>query len=54
MRWLVFAIFAVTFVSSLLWIDAKERKFTAPQQTLLAAATMIGWAIVLLLGYLVV
>jgi hypothetical protein len=52
MKWLVLAFFAVAFVSSLLWIDSSERRFTPSQQTIVAAVAMTGWAIVLFLGYL--
>ena len=52
MKWLVLAFFAAAFVSSLLWLDSNERRFTPSQQAILAAVAMTGWAFVLLLGYL--
>lgn len=52
MKWLVLVFFAAAFVSSLLWLDSSERRFTPSQQTTLAAVAMAGWAIVLFLGYL--
>ena len=50
MKLLIIAIFAVAFLSSLLWFDSGERNYTAPQRALLAVMALTGWSLVLLLG----
>lgn len=50
MKWLTFAIFAVAFPASLLWLDAADRINMSPKRTLLAVIALIGWSLVLALG----
>ena len=50
MKWLVVTVFAGAFLSSLLWFESAERKFTPSQQTLVGAAALGGWAIVIVLS----
>jgi len=50
MKWLVLAVFLPAFVSSLMYLDAAERKLTRSQRTTVGIAALAGWALVLLLG----
>jgi len=49
-KWLVLAIFAGAFCSSLIWLDCVERKLTRLQQNVFGIAALTGWFLVLALG----
>lgn len=50
MKWLVLAIFLAAGLSSVLWFESDERKFTSLQQTTLGVVALTGWTLVLVLG----
>jgi hypothetical protein len=50
MKWLIFALFAVALLSSLLWHESGERKLTSWQATTFGAIALTGWALVVVLS----
>lgn len=50
MKWLVLTFFALALLSSMLWFESAERKFTSLQRTTCGVVALAGWLIVVVLG----
>lgn len=50
MKWLILALFIAAFMSSMFWFESGERNYTPTHKTALAIAALGGWALVLVLG----
>ena len=50
MKWLVLGFFFAAGLSSMLWFESNERKYTRSQQTALGVIALTGWTLVVVLG----
>jgi len=52
-KWVVIFIFAIAALSSLLWFESKERKYTSEQTIVLLVVSLAAWGLVFFLGAIV-